>query len=306
RIALEDVVEEPGAGRDRQVLRAEADQPARRNAVLEAHAAAAVRDHVHELAASLREPAHDRALMLLVEIARDELPRLVNLAVDAALDRRGTRHRELVALAPHRLDQHRQMQLAAARDAEPIRVVGLLDAQRDVVLGFLLEPGTNLAAREVLAFASGERRLVDLEGHRDRRLVDLERRQAVRMAARADRVRDAEILDPAEHDDVAGRGRLDALALEAVEAVELAEGRVLDAAVAADERDRRARGRDAAGDPTDAEHADVRVVVEARNLKLQRAVERDLRRRNVLDDRLEQRGHVARPDVRIAAGEALQ
>src|SRR5690606_6252185 len=232
RIAVEDVMEQARAGRDRQVLGAKADQPPRRNPVLEARSAAAVGNDVQQLAAPLREPGHHRALVLLVEVARHELPRLVNLAVDDALDRLGPRDRELVALPAHRLDQDREMQLAAARDAEAIRILRLLDAQRDVVLRFLLEPRANLPAREELAFAAGEWRLVDLERHRDGRLVDVERRQAVRMTARADRVRDAEIVDAAEHDDIAGRRRLDALALEAVEAVELAERRVLDAAVA--------------------------------------------------------------------------
>src|SRR5690606_16748671 len=141
----------------------------------------------------------------------------------------------------------------------------LLDAQRDVVLRLLLEARADLPAGEVLAFTARERRLVDLERHRDRRLVDVELRQPFRMAARTDRVRYAEILDAAEHDDVARGGRVDRRALEAVEAVQLAELRVLDAAVASYQRDRRVRLREAAGDAADAEHADVRVVIEARD-----------------------------------------
>ena len=45
-------------------------------------------------------------------------------------------------------------------------VVGLLDAQRDVVLQLALEALADLAAGDELAFAAGERRVVHLEVHR--------------------------------------------------------------------------------------------------------------------------------------------
>src|SRR5690606_24352119 len=231
RITIEHVIEQAGAGRDGQVLGPEADQASRGNAVFEAHASTPVPHHAQQLAAPLREPAHHRPLTLLGEVDRHALPRRVDLAVDAALDHGRPRYRELVALAPHRLDQHGEMELAAPRHAKLVRVLGGLDAQRDVVLRLLLEARANLTAREVLAFASRERRLVDLERHRDRRLVDLELRQPLRVAPRADRVRYAEVVDAAEHDDVAGPGRLDRLSLETFEAVKLAELRVLDAPV---------------------------------------------------------------------------
>jgi hypothetical protein len=49
----------------------------------------------------------------------------------------------------------------------------------------------------------------------------------------------------------------------------------------------------AALDAADADRADVARVVELAHLQLQRAVDVDVRRRAVLDDRLEQRRHVA-------------
>src|SRR5690606_13234637 len=156
------------------------------------------------------------------------------------------------------------MQLAPPRDAKLVRIARLLDTQGDVVLQLLLEARADLPAREELAFAPGERRLVDLEGHRDRGLVDLELRQSLGLTARAGRIRDAEVLDAAEHVDVAGSRGIDRPSLETFEAVELAELRVLDAAVAAHQRDRRVRLHDAARDAADAEHADIGVVVEGR------------------------------------------
>ena len=83
------------------------------------------------------------------------------------------------------------------------------------------------------------------------------------------------------------------LRVEALEAVELHELRVAFLAVALHERDGHVAFHDAAADAADADQADVRVVVEARNLQLERTVRIDVRRRHVVDDRFEQRLHVA-------------
>ncbi len=133
RVAVEDVVEQARARRRREVLGAEADEAARRNPILEPHAAAPVGHHRDELALALRKARHHAALVLLAEVDRELLPRLVHDAVDDALDDGRPRYRELVAFTPHVLDQHREVQLAAAGHAELVRVVGFLDAQRDVV-----------------------------------------------------------------------------------------------------------------------------------------------------------------------------
>ena len=84
---------------------------------------------------------------------------------------------QLVAFAAHRLDEHGEVELAAARDAEHAGVGGVLDAQRDVALELALEALGEVARRDVLAFLARERTVVDAEVHRDRRRVDLEQRQ---------------------------------------------------------------------------------------------------------------------------------
>ena len=217
----------PGAGRGGEVLGAEADEAARRDPVLEPQPAAAVRLHGEQLALALGEAAHHRALVVLREIHGELFPGLAAHAVDVLLDDLRPRHRQLVAFAAHVLDQDGQVQLAAAGDLELVRVVRVLDAQRDVVQQLLLEALADLAAGEVLAFLAGERRLVDLEGHADGRLVHLQRRQPFGLIAVAERVGDAQVLDAAEGDDVAGRRVLDALALQAHEAVQLHRARPL-------------------------------------------------------------------------------
>ena len=77
--------------------------------------------HAGELAAALAERLHDRTLRVLVEIDRERFVRLARLAVDFLDDDARPRHRELVAFAAHVLEQHAEVQLAAAEDAELVR-----------------------------------------------------------------------------------------------------------------------------------------------------------------------------------------
>ncbi len=116
----------------------------------------------------------------------------------------GSRYREFEALATHRLDQDGEMQLAAARDAELVGVLGLIDAQRDVVLQFLHESLADLPTRQEFAVLSGKRGLVDRKGHADGRLVNRERRQCFFVIRVAQGIRDVQFLDTAEYHDIAG------------------------------------------------------------------------------------------------------
>jgi uncharacterized protein (DUF1501 family) len=65
-------------------LALEADQAARRDAVLEAHAALAVGLHVLQVAAARAERFHYRALVCLVDVHGQHLVGLALLAVDLA------------------------------------------------------------------------------------------------------------------------------------------------------------------------------------------------------------------------------
>ena len=67
------------------------------------------------VAAPRAELRDDDALELLGDVDDELLDRLHRAAVDLPRDDLGPRHLQLVALAPHHLDQDRQLQLAAAR-----------------------------------------------------------------------------------------------------------------------------------------------------------------------------------------------
>ena len=59
----------------------------------------------------------------------------------------GRRHGQLEALAPHLLDEHGELELAAAADLEGIAGLGRVDLDRDVAQDLALEARLDLAAR---------------------------------------------------------------------------------------------------------------------------------------------------------------
>jgi len=60
----------------------------------------------------------------------------------------------MLQLAAHLLDQHRELELAAAADLERLARLGRTNLDRDVAEHLALEPCLDLAARDVLALAS--------------------------------------------------------------------------------------------------------------------------------------------------------
>ena len=248
---------------------------------------------------------HDRALVYFLDVQGQGFPRLAHFAVDGFLDDLGARNGELEALAPHVLDEDGKVQLAAPGDPEFVLLAGWLDAQRDVVEEFPLEAIAQVAAGHVLAFASGEGRIVDLEGHGDGRLVDDQRRQRLDRLGIAERIGDMQLVEAGKGDDLTGRGLFPFDLLEAVKAEYLRHPAVPRGAVGADHRHGGVASDPAALHPADADHADVAGIVEGAHLKWQRPLRVDLGRRHMIDDGLEQRFHVGPGRRRITGCPAL-
>jgi hypothetical protein len=143
-----------------------------------------------------------------------------------------------------------------------------------------------------LALAPRQRRGVDLEHHRQRGLVHRDRRQALRGFRIADGDADVHILEPGDGDDVAGAGAVHRAAREPRERQHLPDpaGAAILVAVAQDHV--LSRLHRAAPDAADADASHVGVVVERGHLQLQRpfGIRRGLG--HVLEDGLEQGGHV--------------
>ena len=101
----------------------------------------------------------DGADVLLGHVDRQPLDRLVHLAFDLAGDDARLAGGQLEALAPHHLQQHDQLQLAAALDLPGVGPLGVVDPDRDVADQLGVEPVADLAGGQLVCPpvpASGE------------------------------------------------------------------------------------------------------------------------------------------------------
>ena len=131
----------------------------------------------------------------------------------------------------------------------------------------------------------------------------MERRQRRGGLGRGDGLADRDPLEAGQGHDLAAVGRRGFDALQAVEGVELRHLGRLEASVPLGDGDGLAH-RDAAGeDPADAEAAEVVAVVEVRDEELQNGLGAPARRRDVLQDRLEERAQILTGAVGRGAGE---
>ena len=92
---------------------------------LEAHPAGAVVDHRFHAALAQRDELGDDAEVILGHVDGDALDRLVHLAVDLAGQHLRLADGELEALAAQDLDQHRELQFAAALDFPRVGALGV-------------------------------------------------------------------------------------------------------------------------------------------------------------------------------------
>ena len=202
-VALEHVVQHPGAAGLGHELGAEPDEAAGGHEVLHAHPAGAVVHHLLHAALAQREHLRDDAEVVLGRVDGDVLHRLVHLAVDLAGDDLGLADGELEALAPHHLDEHRELELAAALHLPRVGAVGVEHAQRDVADELGVEPGLHLAGGELVAVLAGQRRRVDADGHRQARVVDVDHRQRARVVGVGEGLADGHVGEAGDGDDLA-------------------------------------------------------------------------------------------------------
>ena len=141
------MVQQAGAARLGEELGAEADQAAGGHEVVHPHPAGAVVDHLLQAPLAQREQLGDDADVVLGHVDGETLDRLVHAAVDLARDHLRLADRELEALAAHQLDEHRQLQLAAALDLPRVGALGVAHPQRDVADQLLVEPRRGPGAR---------------------------------------------------------------------------------------------------------------------------------------------------------------
>ena len=302
-IARENVVHDAVAARVGHQLGTIAHQAARRDHELQARAGVADRGHIDHFGLALPELFHDGADVFLRYVDGQFLHRLADAALLVAPEndlRAG--HRKLIALPAHLLDQNGEVQLAAARDAERIGGIGLLDAHGHVRFDLGEQALAQVAARDILALLARKRTVVDKEQHVHGRLVDLHKRHRLDQLRGARGFADVQILDARNADDIARIGDLGFHALQALEIVEPRDLRFARAVVlSAAEHDRHTAPRGAALDAADTDLADVVVVVDCGEQDLQGRVVVLIRRGDLLYDRVKDGLHIVLHLVRLIA-----
>ena len=152
--------------------------------------------------------------------------------------------RELEALAAHRLDQHAELELAAAGDLERVLLGAFGEPDRDIALGLALQPVADDAALHLVAVAARIGAVVDREAHRQRRRVDRLGVERLGHRGLGDGVGDGRLGQAGNGDDVARFGLLDRDALEPAEGHDLGGAAFLDdIAVVVERLDRHVDGR---------------------------------------------------------------
>ena len=232
------------------------------------------------------------------------LDRLLQLAVHFVGNDLGSRDRELVAFAAQRLDQDGQVQLTAAGDQEFVGAVGVPDTHADVGLQLAQEPAAQLArGAGKLGLAAGEWRRVHAERHPHRWFFNGLRRQRLGHGWIGHGVADRDVGDTGQSDDVPDLGALDRSARETcigIDGDDLERAGLL--ARPTEPHDAVAWPHGAATDAADGKAALVTVVVQRGDLDLQWTARVASRRRDVIEDGIEQRLQIAGQVVRGVPG----
>ena len=145
------------------------------------------------------------------------------LSVDVAHDHLGPADLHLVALAPHRLDEHRELELAPAGHLDHIRRVGVGQPDRHVAEHLALEALAEVARGDVGAVLAGQRRRVGAERHAEHRFVDAEPRQRLGSGGTRERVTDLDLGEAGQHEQVAGYTVIDVDTPQPLEAEQVRE-----------------------------------------------------------------------------------
>ena len=171
---------------------------------------------------------------------------------------------------------------------------------------FPVEPIPQVSARYVLAFPSRERGVVDLERHRNGRFIDDERRPRLDRVGVAQGIRDVQLIEAREGDDLAGVGFVPLDLFETLKRKDLQNPSVSRAAVGADHRHGGVPLDPAALYAANSDHADVARVIERAHLKLEGPVGIDLRCGHMFDDRFKEHGHIVAAHRWLQGGPAFE
>ena len=251
-------------------VRPQAHQAARRDLELQERPVATW-FHPHESSLAAGGKLDGRAHKLLGNLDGEFFDRLAALAANGLVQHLGLAHLQFEALAAHRLDEHGQMQDAAAVNHEGIGIQARLDTEGEILLKLLLQAFLDVAGGHELAVLAEERRVVDHEEHGHRGLVHGDRRERFRILDVGDGVADLEPVNAHQGADVAALDLVYIGLAQALEHHDLLDLGLLDDVVALAEGHRHAGLQAAAGDATHGDTTHVRGVFQGGDEQLRGA-----------------------------------
>ena len=260
---------------------------------------------VDHLAFSQVQLIDDRSGVFVRNGTDDFLNRFVQLAVDGLEDDLRPADSDFIALSAHVFQQDGEMELSSSGNAEGIGRPGSFHLETDVGLQFPLQTLLDVAAGDVLAGTSLERRSVDHEVHGQGRLFDIDLRKWIIDPFRSDRIADLDILDPADHDDVSALCLTYSRALETLVVVQVRDLAVFLFIIVVADGNHFVLPDDAGVDSSHADPADVVVVGQCADLHLQRLIHQIGIRFHMGNDGLEQRIDVVVGITRIVSDDAV-
>ncbi len=288
-VALEHVVGQAGAAGLGQERGAEPDQAAGGDQVVEADPAGAVVDHLGQLAPAGTHHLGDGADVLLGDVDGQALDGLVEDPVDLPGHHLGLAHGQLEALAAHDLDQHGQGQLAPALDLPGVGALGVQHPQRHVADQLGVEAVLEQAGGDLAALLAGQRRGVGADGDRQAGLVDGQDGQRVGVLEVAEGLADGHLGQAGQSDQLAGARLVDGHPIELLGHVELGDLGGGERAVPLAPGHGLALADRPPVDPAQSQATDVGIGVEVGHVGLQRALGVGGRRRDGVEQDLEQR-----------------
>ena len=191
---------------------------------------------------------------------------------------------------------------------ETLKVSGFLrifDANRHVIQNFARQTVAQMAARHVFALASGERRNVGGEVHRNRRLVNGEWLERDGVFQIGDGFADQRVFDARQRHDVARASFLDVDLSQTFKAEQIADTKLLERAVQTRQIDLGVRLDFTSDDAPDAQAPDEIIISEVGNHHLQGRFHVGARRGHLLDNHVEERFQAVRFVGQISFGDAV-
>src|SRR5882762_1061608 len=287
--AIENGVNQRGPARIREQLAAQADQAARGDFEIEAHAAGIVIAHLEHFATTAADSFENDADEVFRDVDHQPLERLQLAAVFSTHHDFGFADHQLETFAAHRFDQDGELQFATAENAKRFRRIGIFDANRNVGEQLFLQPVAKITRSEIAAFFAGKRAAVHRENHCQGRLVDQQRLERLRIGEINDAFADLNALDASDGHQVSGENAFGFVAFEPAKSVELGDAGGIEFAVELADADFGAALDGAVEHAADGDAAEKIAVIEIHYLDLQDAIGIAGRRRDGFDDGLEER-----------------